>query len=316
MPSIPFTGADLSIIFFGTPEFALPSLWSMIHSGEKISLVVTQPDKLSGRGHKLSPPPVKTASLEAGIKVVQPSTLRNERFIDELRSLKPEFIVAIAYGKILPRAILEMPEHGCINVHASLLPKYRGAAPVAWAILRGEERTGITTMLMDEGLDTGPILLQREEDISRDDTAGSLSITLARSGASLLIETLRGIRNGSVKPMAQSGEVSYAPPLKKEDGLIDWAKSAVEIRNFVRAMQPWPSAYCMLDSERVTILKAEALEGSGLPGTVIRAGKGELVVGTGQGLISVLDLKPSGKRAMAVSAFLLGRVIREGVALK
>jgi len=306
----------LSIIFFGTPEFALPSFWSLINSGEKISLVVTQTDKLKGRGHKLSPPPVKTAALEARIKVVQPDTLRDDKFIDEMRSLNPEFIVVIAYGKILPGAILEMPENGCINVHASLLPNYRGAAPIAWAILRGEEKTGITTMLMDEGLDTGPILLQQEADISRDDTAGSLSTKLALLGASLLIETLRGIREGSVKPRAQSGEVSYAPPLRKEDGLIDWSRSAVEISNFVNGMQPWPSAYCMLEGARVTILKAEPLEGSGLPGTVIRSSKGELLIGTGKGLISLLELQPSGKRPMPASAFLLGRKLVEGMVLK
>jgi methionyl-tRNA formyltransferase len=306
----------LSIIFFGTPEFALPSFWSLMNSGEKISLVVTQTDKVKGRGHKLSPPPVKTAALGEGIKVAQPGTLRDDKFIGELRSLKPDFIVVIAYGKILPGALLEIPENGCINVHASLLPKYRGAAPIAWAILRGEEKTGITTMRMDEGLDTGPILLQREADISRDDTAGSLSITLARLGASLLIETLIGVRNGSVKPRAQSGEVSYAPPLRKEDGLIDWSRSAVEIRDFVRGMQPWPSAYCMLEGERVTVLKAGALEGSGLPGSVTRTGKGELVIGTGKGLISLLELQPSGKRPMPASAFLLGRKLMEGMVLK
>jgi len=277
---------------------------------------VTQTDKLKGRGHKVSSPPVKTAALEAGIKVVQPDTLRGENFIDSLRFLKPEFIVVIAYGKILPAAILEMPRNGCVNVHASLLPKYRGAAPIAWAILRGEEKTGITTMRMDEGVDTGPILLQQETDISQDDTAESLSITLARGGASLLIETLKGIRNSSVKPRSQSGEASYAPPLRKEDGLIDWSRSAVEINNFVRAMQPWPSAYCMLEGERVTVLKAEALEGSGLPGSVIRTSKGELLVGTGGGLISLLELKPSGKRPMPASAFLLGRRIMEGMVLK
>jgi len=277
---------------------------------------VTQTDKLKGRGHKLSPPPVKTAALEAGIKVVQPTTLRNDKFIDELRSMNPEFIVVIAYGKILPEAILKIPVNGCINVHASLLPKYRGAAPIAWAILRGEEKTGVTTMRMDEGLDTGPILLQEEVDISREDTAGSLSIRLASLGASLLIETFEGIRKGSVMPRAQPGEASYAPPLKKEDGLIDWSKSAFEIRNFVRAMQPWPSAYCMLEGERVTILKAEALEGSGLPGTVIRTSKGQLCVGTGQGLISLLELQPSGKRPMPASAFILGRKIMGGMVLK
>jgi len=309
-------GADLSIIFFGTPEFAVPSLEALINSGERVSLVVTQTDKLKGRGHKLSVPPVKTAALEAGIKVVQPRSLINDSLIDDLRSLEPDFIAVTAYGKLLPTAILQMPKNGCINVHASLLPKYRGAAPVAWAIRRGEERTGVTTMLMDEGLDTGPILLQKEVNILREDTAGSLSITLAHSGATLLIETLIGIRNGSVTPKVQSGEASYAPPLRKEDGLIDWSGNAEEIRNFVRAMQPWPAAYCMLEGERVTILRAEALEGSGLPGSVIRTTKSELLVGTGKGLLSVLELQPAGKRAMPASAFLLGRRIMEGMALK
>jgi methionyl-tRNA formyltransferase len=180
----------LSIVFFGTPEFAVPSLKALMGSGEDVSLVVTQTDKVKGRGHTLSPPPVKVTAQEAGIRVLQPGTLKDELFLRELLSIEPEFIIVVAYGKILPGTILDLPLRGCINVHASLLPKYRGAAPIAWAILQGDAKTGVSTMLMDEGLDTGDILLQRQIEISKEDTAGSLGRKLSDLGASLLLETI------------------------------------------------------------------------------------------------------------------------------
>jgi methionyl-tRNA formyltransferase len=305
----------VSIIFFGTPAFAVPSLKALIGSGEPISLVVTQTDKLKGRGHKMAPPPVKVAALEAGLKVLQPAALRDEQFQRELAATRPEFIVVVAYGKILPKTVLDLPQRGCVNVHASLLPKYRGAAPIAWAILRGEEKTGITTMLMDEGLDTGPTLLRQEVAIADDDTAGTLSTRLADMGASLLGETIREMRAGLVKPAPQTGEATYAPPLKKEDGLIDWSKSAAEISCLVRGMQPWPGAYCSLNHERVTLLKTMPIEGNGMPRTIVRIEKDALVIGTGRGLLAVKELQPSGKRPMPASAFILGRNLTEGTSL-
>lgn len=307
---------DLSIIFFGTPEFAVPSLLSLIGSGEEISLVVTQTDKRKGRRHEPAPPPVKIAASGAGLRVMQPAQLKDNSFLETVVTLKPEIIIVVAYGKILPKSVLKIPEHGCINVHASLLPKYRGAAPMAWAIIRGEKVTGVTTMLMDEGLDTGPILLQQATEISIKDTTGSLGQKLSEMGASLLNETVKGIREGSVRPIPQKGEGSYAPPLKKNDGLIDWSKSAVEIFNFVRGMHPWPGAYCHIHNERVNLLKTEAIDGEGTPEVLVKTGKDELVVGTGHGLLSIIELQPSGKRPMSASAFIQGRKLKEGMPLR
>ena len=303
----------MSIIFFGTPEFAVPSLTGLIGSGEDLRLVVTQTDKLKGRGHGLSAPPVKIAALEAGLKVLQPGRLRDEIFLGELSSRRPEFIVVVAYGKVLPRDILAIPARGCINVHASLLPKYRGAAPITWAIIRGEEKSGITTMLMDEGLDTGPVLLQSEVPIDKNDTSGSLSKKLSTEGASLLTETLKGLRKGSVNPLPQTGETSYAPPLKKEDGLIDWSKSAVEICDFIRAMQPWPGAYCFVNKERIVLLKAQPAHGDAKPGVIVKAHKGEFIIGTGGGLLSVIQVQPAGKKPMPASSFVIGRKLAGGM---
>jgi methionyl-tRNA formyltransferase len=306
----------LSIIFFGTPEFAVPSLSALISSGENVSLVVTQPDKVKGRGHKLSPPPVKVAALEAGLEVAQPGTLGNEKFCRDLSSLSPEFIIVVAYGRILPKQILALPRMGCVNVHASLLPKYRGAAPIAWSIIKGEEKTGISTMLMDEGLDTGPVLLQKEIAVSADDTAATLALKLSVTGASLLIDTLKGMRESSIRPMPQTGEATYAPPLRKEDGLIDWSRSAGEISRFVRGLQPWPGAYCFIDDERVTLLKAVPLMGEGEPGSLLRLEKDRMIIGTGQGLLAVMELQPAGKRPMPASAFISGRKLTEGKLLR
>lgn len=306
----------MSIIFFGTPEFAVPSLKALILSGEEISLVVTQSDKRKGRGRELAPPPVKETALGMGLKVMQPDRLMDAPFLEALTSLRPELIIVVAYGKIFPKAMLEIPERGCVNVHASLLPKYRGAAPIAWSIINGETKTGITTMLMDKGLDTGPVLLQREIEISDEDTAYSLGSKLAGTGASLLTETVKGMRDGSVKPIPQSGEASYAPPLKKEEGLIDWSKSAMEISNFVRGMYPWPGAFCRIADERVAILKVAPSEGEGRPGVICRIGKKELIVGTRRGLLSLIELQPSGRKPMSASAFLQGRKLKEGVSLR
>lgn len=306
----------MSVAFFGTPDFAVPALNALIKSGESVSLVVTQPDKIKGRGHKLTPPPVKVAALDAGIGVMQPVTLKDSAFVGELTSMKPEFIVVVAYGKILPRSILGLPAHGCINIHASLLPKYRGAAPIQWAIINGEKRTGVTTMLIDEGLDTGPILLHQEIDITDEDTSYTLGKRLSEMGASLLIETIKGMRDGSVKPMPQQGESSYAPVIRKEDGLIDWSRSAHELFNFVRGMQPWPCAHCRINDEAVKILSAEPVEGKGENGVIVKASGGKLFVGTGHGLLSIIELLPQGKRPMPASAFIHGRRLKEGMSVK
>lgn len=302
----------MQIVFFGTPEFAIPSLKALLLSENNIIAVVTQPDKRKGRNRILSPPPVKELAIEKGITVFQPANIKEPSFIDTLINLKPEVIVVVAYGKILPRQILKIPPFGCINVHASLLPKYRGAAPIQWAIIKGETRTGITTMLMDEGLDTGDILLRQDTAILDDDNSETLSRRLAELGSTLLIKTLKGLSSGTIKPVPQTGTPSYAPPLKKEDGRIVWNKSAREIFNFVRGMYPWPCAHCYLKGERIKITKVKIIEGAGVAGRIEKSGD-NLIVGTGEGLISILELQPEGKKPMSAKAFLLGRSLKEGI---
>jgi methionyl-tRNA formyltransferase len=302
----------VSLIFFGTPEFAVPPLKALIKEKEDISLVVTQPDKLKGRGHLLSSPPVKELALSENIGVSQPGKIKEADFYKELNSIKPEFIIVVAYGRILPEEILGIPASGCINVHASLLPKYRGAAPIQWALINGEKITGVTTMLMDKGLDTGDILLQAEMEIKDNDNAETLSLRLSNLGAETLIKTISGIRAGTVKPVKQAGAASYAPVLKKEDGRIDWSRSADELFNFVRGMYPWPSAFCYLGRERIKITKVKPLEGSGVPGRIEKASKGELIVGTGKGVLLIEELQPEGKKTMSAASFIAGRKLKEG----
>lgn len=302
----------MRIIFFGTPSFAVPPLKALLQSEEEVVAVVTQPDKRKGRDRLSSLPPVKELAVDKGMKVLQPARIKESVFIDELKSMNPEIIVVVAYGKILPSQILRLPQHGCINAHASLLPKYRGAAPVQWAIINGEKKTGITIMLMDEGLDTGDILLQEETEISDEDTAETLSKRLSNIGATLLIKTIKKIKDGSLKPIPQEGSPSYAPPLKKEDGRLNWARTARDIFNFVRGMYPWPSAYCYLNKERIKITRVKALEGSGIAGRVEKADE-EIIVGTGGGLISIIELQPESKRLMTAKDFLQGRRLKVGI---
>ncbi len=302
----------MALIFFGTPNFAVPSLKALIDEKEDVALVVTQPDKVKGRGHILSAPPVKELALSNNIKVIQPLKIRGENFYNELRAINPEFIIVVAYGKILPEEILNLPKFGSINVHASLLPKYRGAAPIQWALLNGERITGVTTMLMDKGLDTGDVLLKSELEIKDDDNTETLFEKLSAVGAKTLIETIKGMRAGNIKPVPQAGEATYAPPLKKEDGKIDWNKTAQELFNFVRGMYPWPSAFCYLNNERIKITKVRPVAGQGNPGMIEKAEGERLFVGTGEGLLSIEELQPEGKKAMPAASFLAGRKLREG----
>lgn len=302
----------MRIAFFGTPSFAVPSLSVLLESGEEIVSVVTQPDKRKGRSRALSSPPVKELALQKGIRVLQPGGMREPLFLEELNAMRPEVIAVVAYGKILPPQVLELPPLGCINVHASLLPKYRGAAPVQWAIINGERKTGVTTMLMDEGLDTGAILLQENVDIFEEDTSETLGKRLSDVGARLLIETIQMIKTGVVRPVPQSGTPSYAPPLRKNDGKINWSDTAVAISNFVRGMYPWPCAYCYLNKERIKITKVKTAGGSGRPGRIEKAGE-DFLVGAGEGMISIIELQPAGKRVMTAGEFLAGRRLREGI---
>ncbi|MGQ9570516.1 MAG: methionyl-tRNA formyltransferase [Thermodesulfovibrionales bacterium] len=305
----------MRIVFFGTPEFAFPSLNALLKSEDEVVAVVTQPDKRAGRGRIIHKSPVKEVAIESGIKVFQPVNIKDNNFINALSSLNPDMIIVVAYGKILPPQILNIPPLGCVNVHASLLPKYRGAAPVQWAIINGEKETGVTTMFMDEGLDTGNILLQEKIVITDDDNSETLSEKLSHIGALLLLKTIKEIKEGSIKAIPQKGVATYAPPLKKEDGRINWSKTSKEIFNLIRGLYPWPCAYCYLNHERIKIIKAKVLDGSGSPGRIENAKKGELVIGTGEGLISIIELQPEGKKKMSVESFLLGRKLKEGVYL-
>jgi methionyl-tRNA formyltransferase len=303
----------MRLIFFGTPEFAVPALDALINSEHEILAVVTQPDRRSGRGQHLSLPPAKEKAQSAGLTVLQPDKVRGSAFLDALKKLNPEVIVTAAYGQLLPFDIIHLPKFGCINIHASLLPKYRGAAPINWAIINGEKVAGITMMLMDEGMDTGPILLQHEEAIRNDDTAGTLSQRLSLIGAEALLNTLDMLKNGLLHPMPQSGYASCAPMLKKADGLIKWYIPADNICNFIRGLNPWPGAYTFLEGKRVKILKAMAAEGGGDAGVIFSVKKDELLVGTGNGMLSLIEVQPEGKHVMDISLFIQGRRLREGM---
>ncbi len=299
----------MGIVFFGTPEFAIPTFEAL---KDEIVLVVTQPDRPAGRGHKLKPPPVKELAIKYGIEVLQPNNLKDPEFLDSLFSRDPEFGVVVAYGKIIPKEILSRLR--CLNLHGSLLPRYRGAAPVQWAIINGENTTGVTTMLMDEGLDTGPVLLQQEVEILDEDTAETLSRRLSELGATLMVQTLKGLRQGTLSPQPQQGEPSYAPIIKKSDGLIDWSLPAIRIHNLVRGLYPWPTAYTYLNGKLLKILKTRPVDLSGQPGEVVRRTQKELVVATGAGALQILQLQPEGKKPQPVEAFLqgAGRHLKEG----
>ena len=303
----------MRLIFFGTPEFAVPALNALINSENEVLAVVSQPDRRSGRGRHLAFSPVKEKAQSAGLTILQPRTVKEAGFIEDLKRLNPDAIVTAAYGQLLPTEILRLPKSGCLNIHASLLPKYRGAAPVNWAIINGDKTTGITMMLMDEGMDTGPILLQREEVIRDEDTAGSLSERLSLLGAEALIKTLDMLQKGLIKPEPQSGDASSAPLLKKDNGLIKWLLSADKLSNLIRGVNPWPGAYTFLDGKRVKILKAVSVDGSGDAGIIFSAKKDELLVGTGKGLLRLLEVQPAGKPVMDVRLFMQGRSLREGM---
>ncbi|MDA8082736.1 MAG: methionyl-tRNA formyltransferase [Nitrospiraceae bacterium] len=306
----------MRIVFFGTPAFAVPSLRALADSDMDIVAAVTQPDRVKGRGHLLAAPPVKEFALQRGIPVLQPPKIRTAEFLSELTALRPDLMAVVAYGRILPGPVLGLPRLGCVNVHGSLLPKYRGAAPIQWAIINGDDRTGITTMLMDEGLDTGDMLLREETRISDEDTAESLGVRLSGIGASLLLKTIAGLKDGTIPPVPQTGEPSFAPPLKKEDGRIDWQWPSRRIFNLVRGTYPWPGAHCSLNGERIVVLRASvsagAAAGSAGAGTITAAGGGMQVM-TGDGALTIIELKPEGKKAMRAADFVNGRRVRAGM---
>ena len=297
----------MRLIYMGTPQFAVEPLRALAAAGHDIAGVVTRTDKPAGRGRTLAAPPVKLAAQELGIAVLQPKRVRDPEFIGILRKTAPEAIIVAAYGQILPKEILTLPKFGCINIHASLLPAYRGAAPINWAIIRGERETGNTVMLMDEGMDTGAILMQESIPIGPDDTAGVLTEKLALLGAKLITTALPLIATGKITPVAQDGtEATMAPLLKKGDGLIDWDLTALEIHNRVRGLAPWPGAFCYLDKKMIKILATKALDGTGEPGMLYERNNNTLEAGTGGGLLRILSIQPEGKKPMTAGEFMRG----------
>lgn len=302
------------IVFMGTPAFAVPSLEALIQAGHDVIAAVTQPDKPSGRGRISQSCPVKELAVKNGIPVLQPVKIREEGFIEDLRSLKPDFIAVVAYGKILPASILSIPPKGCINLHASLLPKYRGAAPINWAIINGEAETGACSMLMDEGMDTGPVYFCEKTPIKPDETAEDLSKRLSLIGAGLLARTIGLLLEGGVKPAAQEHEkATVAPILKKENGRINWAADAGKIACHVRGFYPWPGAFTSWKG-LLKVHKGRAIEqdpqGAG-PGTIIEA-KETVKVACGAGVYEITELQPENKKRMPAADFVKGYRMQKG----
>jgi len=303
----------------GTPEFAVPSLKALHESHHQIALVVTQPDRPKGRGRNVIPPPIKTMASNLNLPIIQPKSLKTKEFEDLVAGLKPDFITVVAFGQILTENILSYPRLGTINVHASLLPKYRGPAPINWAIINGERETGVTTMLMEKELDTGDILLTEKEPITTQDTALDLHDRLSAIGAKLLVKTIEAFANDSIHPAPQDhSKATYAPMLNKNDGQLDWEKPAKTLEQLIRGMTPWPGTFTFHENNRLKIFKAKPVikNFQESPGTVLDSFADELVIATGKGALSILEIQgPSGKR-LAIKNFLHGYKLEPGEMLK
>ena len=305
----------MKVVFMGTPDFAVPTLEKIIAAGHEVIGVVTQPDKAKGRGKKVVFPPVKEKALEHNLMVYQPRRAREPEFIEQMRALNPDVMVVVAFGQILPKDILDIPKYGCINVHASLLPKYRGAAPILWAVINGETFSGVTTMQMVIGLDTGDMLLKAEVPLADDETGGSLFDKLSTLGGELLIETLDKIEAGDIHPEkqddSQAGE--YARTLDKALGKVDFSMSAVSIERLIRGLNPWPSAYTYYNGKTMKLWKAEIVPGTdATPGQIIFVDKQSFTVQTGEGGLRVMELQMEGKKRMDAGAFLRGCALSVG----
>jgi methionyl-tRNA formyltransferase len=305
------------VVFLGSGSFAIPSLTALEDAGHEVAAVVTQPDKEKGRGRTVTAPPVKPVALARGLRVLQPRRVREPDAQDALRALAPDVQVVVAYGQILPTSVIEIPRLRTVNVHGSLLPRYRGAAPVQWAIVRGERETGVSTMLIDAGLDTGPTLLARTEPIRDDDTADVLEARLATLGASVLLETLAGLEAGTLAAVPQDHErATLAPIIRKEDGVIDWTTPAADIERRVRGFHPWPGTSTALAGRGLRVLRARVTDGGGDPGTVVAVDREGLHVACGAGTrLVLLDVQPESKRAMPAAAFAQGARLAPGVRL-
>lgn len=308
----------MDIVFMGTPEFAVPCLERLVSDGHNVKGVFTQPDKPKGRGHKMQFPPVKECAVSHNIPVYQPLKMRDGEALGILKELNPELIIVVAYGKILPEEILSFPKHGCVNMHASILPKYRGAAPIQWCVLNGEKESGVTAMQMDAGLDTGDMLLCETTPIGENMTAGELHDELSAIGAEVMSKTIKMIENNELKPVKQDDSLSnYAPMLSKDLCPIDWNASAEEVHNKVRGLSPWPVATTLMNDKMLKIHKTElAGKHSGKCGEVIKADK-EMLVACGDGnAVRILVLQAEGKKAMPAADFLRGNPVPTGTILK
>lgn len=303
----------------GTPDFSVPVLQAIIEKGHEVAAVATQPDKPKGRGKQVHKTPVKIEAEKHGIEVLQPEKVKDPGFIETVRSLSPDVAVVVAFGQILPKELLDLPKHGCINVHASLLPALRGAGPIQWAIINGDKMSGVTTMQMDTGLDTGDMLMKTAVPIEKDETGGSLHDKLSAAGAALLVETLDALEAGTLTRTPQDDAVStYAPMLDKKLGSIDWRKQADAIERLVRGLNPWPSAYTRLAGKLLKIWKASAAtQESPLaePGTVLSAESGAIRIQCGSGVLEILELQLEGKKRMTASEFLRGYPVEKGLKL-
>lgn len=319
----------MRIVFMGTPDFSVPALKALVEAGHQVIAVVTQPDKPKGRGKEVQMTPVKIQAMEYGIPVYQPAKVREASFVEVLQGMEADVYVVIAFGQLLPKAVLKLPKYGCINIHASLLPKYRGAAPIQWCVIDGERETGITTMMMDVGLDTGDMLEKTVIPIEEKETGGSLHDKLSLAGGALILSTLKKLEEGTLVRTPQTDEgTCYAKMLTKSLGDIDWNQSAVSIERLIRGLNPWPSAYTLWNGKTIKIWSADVTTGreaaaflseSGVPsetgitpGTVVCSDKHSLVVCTGDGLLSVRELQMEGKKRMDTPAFLRGYPIPEG----
>lgn len=302
----------MRVVFMGTPDFAVPSLQILLDHGYEVCAVYTQPDKPKGRGHKLQPPPVKELALQHQIPVFQPATLRKEEVQAEIRSWNPDVIVVVAYGKLLPKAVLDAPKLGCVNVHGSLLPQYRGAAPIQWTVLNGDKVAGVTTMFMAEGMDTGDMLLKAETPVGEEETSGQLFDRLKDLGADLLLETLQGLEAGTLTPVPQDeAQATRAPMLSKELSQVDWTKSAQQVHDLIRGLNPWPSAVSYLDGRKLKLHASRVREGSGEPGKPF-AQDGALWVYCGQGALELTEIQTENGKRMDGKSYLLGHPLQEG----
>lgn len=308
----------LRIVFMGTPDFAVPALQKLLYGPDHVVAVITQPDRPKGRGKKLSPPPVKMVAEQAGIPVLQPTRIRTEEFTATLGSYQPDLIVVAAYGRILPASILNLPRLGCINIHGSLLPRHRGAAPIQWTIIAGDKEAGVTIMQMDEGMDTGDILLPAAIPLTGDETAGSLFGKLAELGGTALIEAIDLLRQDQLYPIEQDHDLATsAPPLTKEDGCLDWNRPATELHCLIRGLDPWPAAYSFIDGRRFQFFAPEVIhkDCGHPPGMIVMADHQGLLIAAAKDCLLIKEIQPEGKKRMSVEAYLCGHPLKPGTLL-